>query len=255
MLNNERHKTNRAYWDDIWSKKQSKRLPTRIFVGTANICRLLKSYVSPEMRVLEIGCAPGKVLAWVAKVLKAQVSGVDYSVCGIKSAKELFDELGISGDLRCEDIFETSFEEGSFDRVISCGVIEHFTNPKPLVDIHVRLLKPGGKSVIIIPNYGGLYRRLQQYFDPENLVLHNLDIMSPSSLRDLASASNVEDARSYRFGRFSLMLILDKKLPKWLAKNLTLFLNVIGHLQPFELSALCPLLVLEITKANSENLP
>ena len=253
MLNNEGRKTDQTHWDDIWSNKPSMRLPTGIFVGTANICRLLKSYVSPGMRVLEIGCAPGKMLAWVAKVLQARVSGVDYSGYGINTAKELFDKLGISGDLRCEDIFETSFKEGSFDCVISCGVIEHFNNPKQLVDIHVRLVKPGGKAVIIIPNYGGVYGRLQQYFDPENLTLHNLDIMTPSSLKGLASLSIAENVRSYPFGRFSLMLILDKKLPKWLAKSLTLFLNVIGHLQPLDISALCPLLVLEITRENTEN--
>jgi cyclopropane fatty-acyl-phospholipid synthase-like methyltransferase len=74
MLNREGRKTDQTHWDDIWSNKRSMRLPTGVFVGTANIYRLLKSYVSPGMRVLEIGCAPGKMLAWVAMALQARVS-------------------------------------------------------------------------------------------------------------------------------------------------------------------------------------
>ena len=149
------------------------------------------------------------MLARVASVLKAGAAGLDYSEPGIKTSKELFAKLGISGDLRC-DVFETSFAKGSFDCVSSCVFIEHFINPEKLVSIHVNLLKPGGKALIIIPNYGGIYGRLQQYFDPENLALHNLKIMTPTALKNLVAPGLVESTRSYHFGRFSLMLILDK---------------------------------------------
>lgn len=255
MLNNEACKTNQDYWNKILSKKPRMRVPSGIFVGTVNLFRLLKRCISPGMSVLEIGCAPGKILAWAATVLKAQVSGLDYSESGINTSKELFSKLGISGDLRCENVLETSFAEGSFDFVFSCGVIEHFNNPEKIVDIHVKLLKPGGKALITIPNYGGIYGRLQQYFDPENLALHNLEIMTPTALKSLVAPSFDGSVRSYPFGRFSLILILDKKLPEWLARIMTLFLNVIGHLQPCDISILCPFLVLEISKVDNKSLP
>ena len=204
--------------------------------------------MSPGMNVLEIGCAPGKILAWAAIALKVRVSGLDYSESGINISKELLLKLGISGDLRCEDVFETSFAEGCFDCVYSLGVIEHFSNPEELVRIHFNLLKPGGKALVIIPNYGGIYGRMQKYFDPENLALHNLEIMSPAALKKLLPQGLVENVRGYPSGRFSLMLILDKKLPIWLARSLTFCLSVIGHLQPCVLPALCPLLVLEFSK-------
>lgn len=241
-------KTDKEYWDNIWASQTRMTGPSGLFVEMRNIHKLLKRCVTPGMRVLEIGCAPGKILAWVAKVLRAEVSGLDYSPRGIENSKLLFDHLGISGDLRCEDVFETSFEEGSFDCVFSFGVIEHFNDPNQIVAIHVSLLKPGGKALMTIPNLAGIYGRVQRYFDPAPLALHNLDIMSPHSLAALAPAHLVKDVCSYRFGRPSAMFILDKKIPKWLALGSALFINLIGNLQPLDIATLCPLFVLEMTR-------
>jgi SAM-dependent methyltransferase len=200
------------------------------------------------MQALEIGCAPGKILAWAAKILRAEVSGIDFSSQGIDNSRRLFLHLGIAGDLRCEDIFETSFAEGSFDCVFSCGMIEHFNDPKKLIEIHVKLLKSGGKALILIPNLAGIYGRLQRYFDPKVLALHNLDIMNPTSLIALAPKQPVTNVRSYVFGRPMAMFTLGKKVPNRLARALTLFLNVFGHLHPCDIKALCPLIVLEMTR-------
>jgi SAM-dependent methyltransferase len=189
-------------------------------------------------------------LAWVAKVLGAEVSGLDYSAQGIGNARRLFNHLGISGDLRCEDVFETSFEGDNFDLVFSCGLIEHFHDPKLLVEIHVKLLKSGGKALIMIPNLAGIYGRIQRYFDPHVLALHNLEIMAPASLVALTPMHIVTNVRSYAFGRPMPPFILSKKAPKRLSHALTLFLNVIGHLQPCDIKALCPLFVLEMTRKN-----
>ncbi len=251
---NKNAKTTNKHWDNVWVREPRMSLPSRLFVGTRNIQRLLARHLSPGMRVLEIGCAPGKILAWAAKVRKAEVSGLDYSSQGINNAKQLFNALGISGDLRCEDVFETSFKEGSFDFVFSCGVIEHFIEPQKLIDIHIKMFKPGGKALITIPNYGGIYGRLQHCFDSENLAFHNLDIMSESSLVAKVSPHLVNYVRSYPFGRMTSTLIsFDKILPKRLVWVLMIFFNVVGIVQPIDIRALCPLLVLEMTRRSEES--
>ena len=246
-------KTDKEHWDRAWVRRPRMRLPSGLFVGTRNIQRLLRRSVTPGIRFLEIGCAPGKILSWVAKVLGASVSGVDYSAIGIDHAKELFRTLAISGDLRSEDIYQTSFRNSTFDFVFSCGLIEHFEDPESIVEIHAKLLKPGGKAVIAVPNYGGVYGRLQKFFDPGNLTLHNLDIMQPSSLSALAPTHLVRDVRSYPFGRLTGTLVsFHQLLPGWLTQGLTLCLNVIGLLQPIDVRFLCPLLVLEMTRNNDK---
>jgi SAM-dependent methyltransferase len=206
------------------------------------------------MRFLEIGCAPGKTLAWVAKTVGAEVAGIDYSANGIYNARRLFEHLGIHGDLRWEDVFETTFKEGSFDCVFSCGLIEHFDDPRKIVEIHARLVKPGGKAVIAVPNYGGIYGKLQRLADPCNLAVHNLDIMNLSRLAGLAPAELATQIRGYAFGRITLGLVsLERVMHRWAAAGLRVFVDLIGLLQPFEKESLCPLLVLEIVrKAESE---
>jgi 2-polyprenyl-3-methyl-5-hydroxy-6-metoxy-1,4-benzoquinol methylase len=242
-------KTDKEYWNNIWVPQPRMTGPAGLFVEMRNIQKLLKRCVTPGMRVLEIGCASGKILAWVAKVLRAEVSGLDYSPRGIENSKLLFDHLGISGDLRCEDVFETSFEEGSFDCVFSFGLIEHFNDPRQIVTIHVSLLKPGGKALMTVPNYAGIYGRVQRYFDSDNLYLHNLNIMNPSSLAALAPSHLLQNIHSYPFGRLNSALIsFGRKLPRWIASGLAFCFNTIGLLQPFDIQALCPLLVLQITR-------
>lgn len=243
-------KTGKQYWDTAWSNGVRMRLPSGLFVSTRNIQRLLKKHVTPGMRYLEIGCAPGKMLAWVAKILKAEVCGIDYSERGMRTAVQLFDHLGISGDLRCEDVFNTSFHEDTFDFVFSSGVIEHFDDPRLLVEIHVKLLKPGGRALIAIPNLGGIYGHIQHFLDPDIMNLHNTEIMQLTALYDLAPIHMVEHVRSYAFGRPMAMFIPGKHLRGFVARGITPLLNVIGQLQPFDVAFLCPLLVVEMTRRN-----
>jgi SAM-dependent methyltransferase len=241
--------TTRDHWDDAWAHPPRWKLPSPFFVTTRNMQRLLRPHVRPGMRVLELGCAPGKILAWVAAGLGAEVSGLDYSERGISWSRTLFTTLGIPADLRCEDVFKTTFASGSFDVVYSSGLIEHFEDPRDIVRTHVALLKPGGTAIIAIPDYGGLYGRLQRWCDPENLGIHNLDIMNVDALRQLAPPDLTRAVRTYHAGRLSPWQVsFERRLPAragWLFSHL---LNGVGLLQPVDVTPLCPLLVLELTR-------
>jgi 2-polyprenyl-3-methyl-5-hydroxy-6-metoxy-1,4-benzoquinol methylase len=201
------------------------------------------------MSVLEIGCAPGKTLAWLAKIGRCRVAGLDYSERGLGFTRDLFRALAIEGDLRCEGLDVTTFAPGSFDLVFSVGVIEHFDDPRDIVRQHVALTKPGGLTLVVVPNYGGLYGRIQARFDPANLLLHNLAIMTPEALVALQPREMVSEARAYAAGYLSPWLVnFDKRWPRVLAKGVTYFLNGVGLMQPFEIPSLCPSLVLELRR-------
>jgi 2-polyprenyl-3-methyl-5-hydroxy-6-metoxy-1,4-benzoquinol methylase len=242
-------KTTVDHWDGAWQACIRLRLPSSLDVGTRNAMRLLRRYVKPGMHVLEIGFAPGKLLSWTAAVLGASVAGLDYSATGMRTATELFKSLGLKGDLRCEDLFDTTFEPGSFDFVCSFGLIEHFDDPREIVRRHVMLTKPGGVIVITIPNYGGLYGRIQRHFNAENLDLHNLKIMNPVALSKLAPLDALAEVQAFEYGRMSPWLTsFDKKYPRLLARGLSVTLNGIGLLQPFDLKPLSPLIVLKMMR-------
>jgi SAM-dependent methyltransferase len=201
------------------------------------------------MQVLELGCAPGKILAWTAVKLGARVSGLDYSEQGITWSRRLFDTLGAHADLRREDVLKTSFPRGSFDLVYSWGLIEHFDDPRPLVRAHLELARSGGLALIGVPHYGGIYGRLQASLDPANLALHNLRIMNPDALAALAPRDLATAVKGYPAGRFSPWLLnLDQRLPGPVARLANYALNGVGLLQPIDIAALCPLLVLEMRR-------
>jgi 23S rRNA U2552 (ribose-2'-O)-methylase RlmE/FtsJ len=92
-----------SHWDDVYGRAPRPRLPSRLLSNTMDFQREMRRLVRPGDKVLEIGFAPGKHLAWVARALGAVVSGIDYSEPGMRRAEHLFTQLGIPGDLRCED--------------------------------------------------------------------------------------------------------------------------------------------------------
>ena len=121
-------KTNQKYWDRVWGVSHKLKIPSRLLVNNLNLMQLIKSKVQQNSKYIEIGCAPGKMLAWVSKVLEVDASGIDYSGVGINRCKCLFEALNLKIDLHETDFFEHSLPLASFDFVTSFGLIEHFDN-------------------------------------------------------------------------------------------------------------------------------
>jgi 2-polyprenyl-3-methyl-5-hydroxy-6-metoxy-1,4-benzoquinol methylase len=244
-------KTTVDHWDQAWQAGIRLKLPSGLDVGMRNLMRLLRSNAHPGIALLEIGFAPGKLLSWTASVLSTQVSGLDYSPTGIRTANELFKSLDLDGDLRCEDVFNTTFKSGSFDLVCSFGLIEHFDDPREIVRRHVNLAKPGGVILIAVPNYAGVYGRLQKIFDRQNLDLHNLNIMTPEAIAKLAPLEAVKEVEAFKYGRLSPWLIsFEKRYPRFISRSLSVTLNAVGLIQPFDIAPFCPLIVLKMVKLN-----
>lgn len=238
-----------GYWDGVWAGRVQLRLPSPYIVAIRDLQRLLRRYVRPGDRFLEIGCAPGKMLAWVASVLRAEVSGLDSSETGLATASRLFAALHLAGDLRCEALERTSFAPASFDVVYSSGLIEHFADPATVVHQHLQLVKPGGVAVITVPNYRGVYGSLQRYFDAEILSIHNLDVMTCEALVDLVPRDASLQVRAYRSGRLSpWVLTMARRWPGPIALTVAHLANAAAWLQPVDVQALCPMLVLEVRR-------
>src|SRR5438876_10102619 len=123
-MNNDGRKTEQDHSNRIYANDQRLRRAPVLSVNTQNFKRLIKPHVRRGMRILEIGCAPGRVLAVAATMADAAVAGLDYSPNGLEASRRLFAALNLQADLRHEDVFETSFALGSFDLVYSLGVIE-----------------------------------------------------------------------------------------------------------------------------------
>lgn len=246
-------KTSTAYWQEIYATSRPPALPSGWGILARDRQRLFRRYIPRRASVLEIGCAPGIWLAWLAQTLDVRASGIDYSVRGVESARKLFASLSLTADLRYEDVFSTSFAPASFDVVYSIGVIEHFDDPAPLVRLHANLIKPGGRVLITIPRFRGVYEFLRRHCDPDSALTHNLKIMDADALCRLAPADLAENVETFAYGRLgSCHIGLERKWSSRLVWGIRVLENGLGYLQPFDLASLCPNLVLTFVRKEGE---
>jgi SAM-dependent methyltransferase len=104
--------------------------------------------------VLEAGCGSGRWCAWLSKHgIKSH--GIDWSEELCNRARAELPECEFTP---C-DMGKTSFDNGTFGGLMALGSIEHdISGPVAILKEFRRILRDGGKAVIIVP-YGGWLRR------------------------------------------------------------------------------------------------
>lgn len=111
----------------------------------------------PDLRgqkVLEIGCGRGDFAIWLAtKYPQAQVSAVDVSDAAIDIAKSRANQLGAIVNFTTDNAESVSFQDYSFDFVISCECMEHVADPLRMAKEIYRVLRPGGGFILTTENY------------------------------------------------------------------------------------------------------
>jgi 2-polyprenyl-3-methyl-5-hydroxy-6-metoxy-1,4-benzoquinol methylase len=108
--------------------------------------------------VLEIGCGRGGFAASLCR-RGAIVTASDLSSAALEVARKAFTDLDVKW-LQA-DVQQLSFEDSTFDTVISCETVEHVPNPPRAIAELARVLRPGGTLILTTPNYLGtlgLYR-------------------------------------------------------------------------------------------------
>ncbi len=84
------------FWDDYWVNCK---LPSTVdysFSFERCLAQFLKQKLKPQNihgDVLEIGCAPGKWLAFMAKEFNLKVHGIEYSKAGMEITKKNFQDI------------------------------------------------------------------------------------------------------------------------------------------------------------------
>ncbi len=100
-------------------------------------------------RLLEIGCGLGTDLLQFARG-GALVSAVDLTPRSIELVKQRFQLYGLPVDARVGDAEKLPYSDNSFDVVYSFGVLHHTPNtPKAVREVY-RVLKPGGRAIVML---------------------------------------------------------------------------------------------------------
>jgi glycosyltransferase involved in cell wall biosynthesis len=104
--------------------------------------------------VLEVGTATGYITSEAAR-LGCSVTGIEQDVEMADVARPYCREM-LVGNVETMDLDGV----GSFDAIILGDVLEHLKNPQAVLERLSRLLKPGGKVLMSLPNVANIWIRL-----------------------------------------------------------------------------------------------
>src|SRR5437870_5473495 len=170
LANEELKKQVRAFWQahPCGTKFSDAETGTREFYDRIETHRYEKEWHIPEaadfagargLRVLEIGCGMGTDGAQFARA-GADYTGVDLTEAAIELARKRFELSDLHGNFQVADAENLEFPDESFDLVYSHGVLHHTPDTARAVrEIH-RVLKPGGRAIVMLYHRGSYNYRV-----------------------------------------------------------------------------------------------
>jgi trans-aconitate methyltransferase len=122
------------------------------------------THYTAKSRVLEVGCGIGAQTATLARNSPdAAITSMDISKPSIQKARARIAGEGLTNvEFMVADIFDLPFDEGSFDHVFMCFVLEHLSDPVHALERLRRVLRRGGTLTVIEGDHGSAY------FHPES---------------------------------------------------------------------------------------
>jgi ubiquinone/menaquinone biosynthesis C-methylase UbiE len=150
----------RAFWqkNPCGTKFTDAEMGTRLFYERVEEHRYAKEWHIPAaadfvgakgLKVLEIGCGLGTDGAQFAKA-GAIYTGVDLTDAAVELARKRFELFNLPGTFRTADAENLDFADESFDLVYSHGVLHHTPDTVRAVREAHRVLRPGGRAVVML---------------------------------------------------------------------------------------------------------
>jgi methionine biosynthesis protein MetW len=138
-----------TYYDTYWrSEGWETSTPQKL-------ARLFERYVETTDACIDIGCGDGGTSGPALQRRAASYVGVDISASALQMARE----RGL--DVRhIEDAAGLPFEDGAFGVAVCVEVLEHLFEPQAALAEIRRVLRPGGRLIVTVPNVAHWRNRL-----------------------------------------------------------------------------------------------
>jgi SAM-dependent methyltransferase len=156
---------------------------------------------------LDVGGGIGAFASLISKDLpRWRVAINDYNPRSTELAKELFGTEILPADPQAIAAIGRQF-----DVISTIAVLEHIIQPRDFVDSYVRLLKPGGKFIVLIPHFTRLCAAAARGSSAMTVPPYHASLFNKSNLTLMLSCcglNNIE-TRQDGAGAFSLLQIVD----------------------------------------------
>ena len=148
---------------------------------------------------IEIGAGSGRLLIRLGRERPYRLFALDYAPYAIRAVRENYRRANAEGYALFGDARALPFPGGSFDVVLSGGLLEHFRDPAPILAEMARILRPGGLFYAdIVPRKVSLYRwaERKRMARQEHLAegIYESDL-TKSAWRGLVRAAGLRDVR------------------------------------------------------------
>jgi 2-polyprenyl-3-methyl-5-hydroxy-6-metoxy-1,4-benzoquinol methylase len=160
-------------------------------VGARHV-RALSRGLDPGARVLDVGCGRGVLLSAFARL--------GFEAHGFEMSPDAATGVDPRATVRIgRNLNEAKYPRAYFDQVVVWHVLEHLADPRRTLEEIRRVLKPGGKLVVAVPNYGSLQSRCFGagwfHLDAPRHLFH----FPAESLRQLLKSAGFRVEREHHF--------------------------------------------------------
>lgn len=114
-----------------------------------DLAQRMRAGLPENARVLEVAPGPGYFAIALAKLGAFEITGLDVSKTFVEVARKNAQEEGVKVDFQQGNASRMPFADDSFDLILCRAAFKNFSEPvRALVEMR-RVLRPGGKAVII----------------------------------------------------------------------------------------------------------
>lgn len=113
------------------------------------LARRVAGEISPGSSVLEVAPGPGYFAIELAKLGDYRVTGLDISATFVEIARANAARAGVQAQFERGDASRMPFDGERFDYVVCRAAFKNFTAPVAALQEMYRVLKPGGRALIV----------------------------------------------------------------------------------------------------------
>jgi len=116
------------------------------------LCEIVSKKLRNTDKLLDVGCGEGFIVNCLAKKLNRKIVGLDVSVAGFTKAYnrcKKFEVCDLVECIRGDAHNMEMFQDGEFDAITIIYTLHHMNNPEIVLEEVKRILKPGGRIIIV----------------------------------------------------------------------------------------------------------